>query len=148
MHDGSLRARHPRRAVAAALVALTLATAACGGDDDDATTDATEQSGGDDATTDATEQSGDDTTEQSGGGADATLDVSDFSFDDLTAPAGGTVEIVNGSGASHTVTADDGAFDEPLGADDTIELPVPAEPGEHPFHCEIHPDMTATLTAE
>ena len=130
MHDGSLRARHPRRAVAAALVALvalTLATAACGGDDDDATTD---------------------TAEQPGGGADATMDVSDFSFDDVTAPAGGTVEVVNGSGASHTVTADDGAFDEPLGADDTIELTVPAEPGEYPFHCEIHPDMTATLTAE
>jgi plastocyanin len=130
MHNGSPPNRHRWRVPAALLATLMLAMAACGGDDDE-----------DDASIDATAPA-------ESGDADATLDVADFSFSDVAAPAGGTVEVVNSSGGSHTVTADDGAFDEPLGADDTIELPVPTEPGEYPFHCEIHPDMTATLTAE
>jgi plastocyanin len=130
MHHAPLPTRFRWRAAAGLVAMLVVATAACGGDDDD-----------DDASTETTEQSG-------GGGGDATLEVTEFSFTDVAAPAGGTLEVVNTSGGSHTVTADDGAFDEPLGADDTIEVTVPAEPGEYPFHCEIHPDMTATLTAE
>ena len=132
MHHGSPRSRRRGRAAAAGLatLTLTLAMAACGGDDGD----------------DAADESLEATSPAESG--DAQLDVTDFSFSDVTAPAGGTVEVVNSSGASHTVTADDGAFDEPLGADDTIQLMVPDEPGEYPFHCEIHSDMTATLTAE
>ncbi|HEX5944662.1 MAG TPA: cupredoxin domain-containing protein [Acidimicrobiales bacterium] len=112
--------------------------AACGGDDGD--------DAADDGADDAADESPEATLPAESG--DAQLEVSDFSFSDVTAPAGGTVEVVNSSGASHTVTADDGAFDEPLGADDTIQLTVPDEAGEYPFHCEIHSDMTATLTAE
>ncbi len=113
---------------AALLAALALPMAACAGgeDTDDPAADVT-----------APAESG-----------NAQLDVTDFSFSNVSAPAGGTLEVVNSSGGSHTVTADDGAFDEPLADDETIELTVPAEPGEYPFHCEIHPDMTATLTAE
>lgn len=136
MHHGSPPSRRRWRAGAAGLGALTLmlTMAACGGDD------------GDDAADDAADESPEATSPAESG--DALLDVTDFSFSDVTAPAGGTLEVLNSSGASHTVTADDGAFDEPLGADDTIQLMVPDEPGEYPFHCEIHSDMTATLTAE
>lgn len=132
MQQGSPQNRYRPRAAAAGLATLTLTLimAACGGDDGD----------------DSADESPEATSPAESG--DALLEVTDFSFSDVNAPAGGTVEVVNSSGGSHTVTADDGAFDEPLGADDTIELTVPAEPGEYPFHCEIHPDMTATLTAE
>jgi plastocyanin len=107
----------------AALAALVLAAglAACGDDDDD--------DGG-------------------GGAAAGTLEITEFQFSDVSAPAGGTLEVVNSSGGGHTVTADDGEFDEEVADGETVEVPVPAEPGEYPFHCEIHPNMRATLTAE
>jgi plastocyanin len=62
--------------------------------------------------------------------------------------AGGTLEVINESGGDHTVTADDGEFDVELPDGETVEVPVPSEPGEYGFHCEIHPSMTATLTAQ
>lgn len=117
---------------AALLVLLPVAVTACGGDDDDEASDTT-----------AAGESGD-----AGGGGDATLDVTEFAFSDVTAPAGGTLEVVNSSGGAHTVTADDGAFDESLPDGDTVTVDVPTEPGDYPYHCEIHPSMTATLTAE
>jgi plastocyanin len=117
----------------AALAALVLAAglAACGDDDDD-------DAGGGDTT-----EAGD-----GGGAAAATLEITEFQFTDVSAPAGGTLEVVNSSGGAHTVTADDGEFDEDAPDGETVEVPVPADPGEYPFHCEIHPNMQATLTAE
>jgi plastocyanin len=130
------RARRRRRAALglAATLALIVGLAACGGDDDD----------DDDASSDTTAAADD------GGAsnADATLEVTEIAYSDVSAPAGGTLEIVNSSGAQHTFTADDGAFDVTYDADETTTVDVPAEPGEYPFHCEIHPSMTATLTAE
>jgi plastocyanin len=116
------------------LVAL-LAAGACGGDDDDASSD-------DAADTGATEGDGGAT------GGEATLDVTEFQFSDASAPAGGTLEVTNESGGPHTFTADDGAFDEELPDGETVGVTVPAEPGSYPFHCEIHPNMQATLTVE
>ena len=50
----------------------------------------------------------------------------------------------------HTATADGGEFD--LGPVEPGETSPPGtapdEPGDYPFHCEIHPNMTATLTVE
>lgn len=119
--------------LAAALVAVTLTAAmtACGDDDDDA--------GGE-------SDSGSAAAPAEGG--DATLDVTEFQFSDVTVPAGGTLEVVNSSGGPHTVTADDGSFDEELADGATISVTVPSEPGEYPYHCEIHPSMQATLTVE
>ena len=122
-----------RRLAAAALAAgLVLALGACGDDDDDAA----------DTTEEDSPAAGTD------GGGDATLEVTEFDFEDVSAPAGGTLTVTNSSGGGHTVTADDGAFDEELPDGETVEVAVPAEPGEYPFHCEIHPSMQATLTAE
>ncbi|HET6952507.1 MAG TPA: cupredoxin domain-containing protein [Acidimicrobiales bacterium] len=133
MTDTHACTRWARLAAAVALVALTAGLAACGGGDDD------EDSGS---------GSGSGTEEGGSGTADATLEITEFQFTDVSAPAGGTLEVVNSSGGAHTVTADDGAFDEEVGDGETIEVQVPAEPGEYPFHCEIHPSMEATLTAE
>jgi plastocyanin len=110
-----------RLLAALAAVALAVGLAACGDDDDD--------DGG-------------------GGAAAGTLEITEFQFSDVSAQAGGTLEVVNSSGGGHTVTADDGEFDEEVADGETVEVPVPAEPGEYPFHCEIHPNMRATLTAE
>jgi plastocyanin len=125
------RARRIAAAAMPAFLTLSLGLAACGGDDDD-----------DDTSSDTTAADGGETN------ADATLDVTETSYSDVSAPAGGTLAIVNETGSQHTFTADDGEFDETYGPDETITVDVPAEPGEYPFHCEIHPSMTATLTAE
>lgn len=128
--------RRPWWALAAGLAALALTTAACGDDgDDDSSPDATEDEAPDEGAP-----------EEGAGGRG--LEVSEFEFADVTAPAGGSLGVTNSSGGSHTFTADDGAFDEGLPDGGTVTVAVPAEPGEYPYHCEIHPDMAATLTAE
>jgi plastocyanin len=134
MEDAMRSTRRRWWPLAAAMLAVTLTTAmtACG-DDDDA---------GDEP------EDGSASAPAEGGGGDATLDVTEFQFSDVTAPAGGTLQVVNSSGAPHTVTADDGAFDEELADGATISVTVPTEPGEYPYHCEIHPSMQATLTVE
>ena len=122
-----------RRLVVTVLAAgLALALAACGddGDDDEEATDTPSEEAGD------------------GGSGDATLEVTEFEYEDVTVPAGGALEVVNSSGGPHTVTADDGAFDEELPDGETITVTMPAEAGEYPYHCEIHPSMTATITVE
>lgn len=121
-----------RVAVAAlpAVLVLGLGLAGCGGDDDD-----------DDGGTATTAQA-------DGGGAGGTYEVTGIQYTDVSAPAGGTLAVENTSGAAHTFTAEDGEFDVSYGADETAEVPVPTEPGDYSFFCQIHPSMTATLTAE
>jgi plastocyanin len=130
--DGSRR-RARRAAVVAlpAVLALALGLAACGGDDDDASDD----------TANAAEGEG------TSAGGDA-YEITDIAYTDVTASAGGSLAIANSSGAPHTFTADDGSFDVSIDADGEASVDVPAEPGDYPFHCEIHPSMEATLTAE
>jgi plastocyanin len=128
----STRARRVAAAFAAA--GLLLGLAACGDDDDDESSDTT-------PSTEAGDSGGN-------GGGDATLDVTEFQFEDVTAPAGGTLAVTNDSSGAHTITADDGDFDEELPVGETVDVQVPSEPGEYPFHCEIHPSMQATLTVQ
>lgn len=116
--------------LAGAAAALSLALGACGDDDDAATAPGAEADDGGET------------------GADATLEVTSFEYSDVTAPAGGTLEVVNTSGGAHTFTADGGEFDEDVPDGETITVDVPDQPGDYPFHCEIHPSMTGMLTAE
>jgi plastocyanin len=126
--------RPPGRWIRSVVVVIALGTVlalgACGDDDESGSTDTT-----------ASESEG-------GGGEGASLDVTELEFSDVTAPAGGDLEVVNSSGDLHTITADDGAFDEEVGDGETVSVTVPAEPGEYAFHCELHPSMQATLTVE
>ena len=131
------------------VVGHALALAACGDDDDDTA------SGGESTTTEA-DAGGDPygngattTAAGGGGGGGATLAITAIQYSDVSAPAGGTLNIENSSGAPHTFTSDDDAFESvDIPADDAATATVPGEPGDYPFHCEIHPDMQATLTVE
>jgi plastocyanin len=127
----SRRSRRSGVLVATGLAAVALLLGACGDDDDS------------DASSDTTESS-----DAGSGGGEGTLDVTSFDFSDVSAPAGGTLEVINESGGAHTVTADDGEFDVELPDGETVEVPVPSDPGDYAYHCEIHPSMAATLTAE
>jgi plastocyanin len=109
---------------------MVVVVAACGGDDD-AGSDATDA-----AATDATSAA-------AGSDAGLTIQGSAFSPQELTAPAG-TIEITNQDGMTHTVTADDGAFDVSVDGGATASITVDT-PGSYPFHCNIHSFMTGTL---
>ena len=115
-----------RPVVVVAALGLLTGLAACG--DDDSSSDGGSSDGS--------------------GSADATLEVDSIAYSDVTAPASGTLEIDNTSGVNHTFTADDGSFDVAYDAGETVDVDVPSEPGDYPFHCKIHASMTATLTVD
>lgn len=121
--------------------ALLLGLGACGDDEDDASaTDDTE----------ATPDPGDTeagAAEEGGGGG---ITISGFAFSEVTAAPGATVVVTNEDGAPHTVTPDEeGAFEEVrVDGGASGELTAPSEPGEYPFHCEIHRNMTGTLVVQ
>ena len=82
-----------------------------------------------------------------GAPAGASLDISNFQFSATTVGAGGQVTVSNRDGAPHTVTSDDGAFDSgQVGGGGTGAFTAPSQPGTYTFHCQIHPDMSGTLT--
>jgi plastocyanin len=129
----------PTRVAAGAVAALAVvALAACGDDGDD---DAPDDAAG---TTTTTEGGGD---EPATGGT--TIEAKDFELTSITVAPGAEVEVVNGDDVAHTVTSDDDEFDSGSVAGGTsATFTAPSEPGEHPFHCDIHPSMTGTLTVE
>ena len=129
-------------------LAVLLATglAACGDDDGDVdaadttSSSASGSAGGDDAYGDRS------------GGEDAkgsAVVAKDFAFMAATVAPGAEVAFENEDDVTHTMTADDGAFDTGnVAGGSSGTVTAPSEPGDHAFHCEIHPSMTATLTVE
>jgi hypothetical protein len=83
---------------------------------------------------------GDDDASSDGGSAGQASDGS--------GSADATLEIDNTSGVNHTFTADDGSFDVAYDAGETVDVDVPSEPGDYPYHCKVHASMTATLTVD
>jgi plastocyanin len=82
-------------------------------------------------------------------GADA-VTIRDFSFTpaDLTVSVGDTVTWTNDDDFAHTVTSRDGLFDSgDLAGGQTFQFTF-TEPGTYPYVCNIHPNMTATVTVE
>jgi plastocyanin len=125
------------------VAAAVLLAAACGGDGEDPTVDT-----GTEPPVDATETGGGDTSGDGDASGEATLTIADFTFGgDLTVPAGATVTVVNEDSVTHTVTADDGSFDSG-GVSGEGSFTAPTDAGTYPFHCNIHPNMTADLTVE
>lgn len=128
----------PRALAGAALgVLLLFAAAACSDDSDD---------GG--AIVDQTSTTA--TTAAGGGATDgSTVVARDFSLTSISVAPGAEVTFSNEGAATHTLTADDGAFDSgSVAGGSSATLSAPAEPGAYAFHCEIHPSMTGTLTVE
>jgi plastocyanin len=144
MDSTSLR---PARALALA-AALLLGLAGCGGDDGDATA-------GDTATTaapsggNAEDDYGSATDDGSSSGDDGAVVAQGVAFaNDLTVEAGAEFTFDNQDSTAHTLTADDGSFDTGAvpGSSQSDPIAAPLDAGEYPFHCEIHPVMTGTLT--
>ncbi|WP_411848860.1 cupredoxin domain-containing protein [Streptomyces mobaraensis] len=78
----------------------------------------------------------------------ATVSIRDFSFipSQLTVVADDSVTWTNDDGTDHTVTADDGSFDSgPFGPGASFTHTF-RQSGTFPYHCDIHPDMRATVT--
>lgn len=79
-----------------------------------------------------------------------TVDVTivDFTFmpADLEVEVGTTVRWTNNDAAPHTSTSDGGVWNSgTLSQGETFQYTFEAE-GEYPYHCDIHPAMTATVT--
>ncbi|HET8524187.1 MAG TPA: cupredoxin domain-containing protein [Thermomicrobiales bacterium] len=75
------------------------------------------------------------------------VSIHNFAFDPgtITITAGTTVTWTNNDSTTHTVTADDGAFDSgnlPTGQSFSMTFDTP---GTFTYHCAIHPNMTATI---
>ncbi|MBL8776631.1 MAG: cupredoxin family copper-binding protein [Acidimicrobiales bacterium] len=148
------------RSTAARLSALAFAgllvfgAAACGSDGD-----SDESSSGDTTATSAADSGTDygdsgDTTDTTAADAsdtpaEATAPViSDFSFipDPISITVGDSVTWTNEDGFAHTVTADDDSFDSGnLDGGATFEQTFD-EAGEFAYHCNIHPQMTGTVS--
>ncbi|WP_168211821.1 cupredoxin domain-containing protein [Ruania zhangjianzhongii] len=76
-----------------------------------------------------------------------TIVISEFSYQvPDTVPPGASVTVRNEDDVGHTVTSDEPEiFDVPVGPGEEVTLTTPDEPGQYPFHCIPHPQMTGTL---
>jgi plastocyanin len=134
-----------KRGSLAAVAAISLLLVACGDDDD---TSSSIPPATDPAAVDATSPPATGApagSEPAAGGAEIVISGFEFS-DDPTVAVGATVAVRNDDSAGHTLTADDGAFDSgSIDGGGTAEITL-TEAGTFPFHCEVHPDMTGTIT--
>jgi plastocyanin len=137
---------HPRRALRALVASalLVLGAAACGSDSK--SVDAA--SGGSTTTTAGTGDDGYGGTTSQGGESEGTyIEAKDFSLTSISVAPGSSVKVENNGSATHTVTADDGAFDSgKIAGGASGSFTAPATPGTYGFHCAIHASMTGTLT--
>jgi plastocyanin len=84
-------------------------------------------------------------------GADAqdgtAVTIVDFAFQpaSLEIPAGTTMTWTNSGAATHTATADNGAFDSGRLAPGASFSQTFNSAGTFTYHCEIHPQMTGTI---
>ena len=62
--------------------------------------------------------------------------------------AGATVTAKNNDTVEHTVTADDGSFNITIEPGKTATFTAPSTAGDYAFHCNIHSNMTGTLTVQ
>lgn len=138
--------------MAAVLTIASLALASCGNDNDADTTAPAE--GG--ATTAPAEEGATPTETEPGGNAPAPsgeavrsekVEIVDFSYDPdpVTIEEGGKVTWINRDAEPHTATADDGSFDTGVLDEGKLKSESFKDPGEYPYHCEIHPQIRGTV---
>ncbi|HEX5929410.1 MAG TPA: cupredoxin domain-containing protein [Solirubrobacterales bacterium] len=132
--------------LAAALLAMSIAFAACGDSDDDTsgsatTTETTTEAG-------ATTEEGGSSPAPSGEAAKAEkVKIVEFTYqpDPVVVQTGGKVIWQNEDAAPHTATADDGSFDTGTIEQGRIGSETFKDAGTFPYFCEIHPDMRGTV---
>lgn len=133
-------------ALVVGLTQVTPATAHDGGDQQSRDCDSSRH--GDDCkggtTTTTTAPSGSAPTAPSS--ASVSIPAHSFSPASVTIAAGGTVRWTNSDRDSHTVTADNGSFDSGILASGGTFSHTFRSGGTFTYHCDIHPDMRATIT--
>lgn len=67
---------------------------------------------------------------------------------ELTVSPGQTVTVSNTDQVGHSVTSDDGtSFDTSIiNEGQSKTFVAPTTPGQYPYHCSVHPNMTGVLT--
>lgn len=68
-----------------------------------------------------------------------------YSPSTLTVPAGTTVMWTNKDAVNHTVTSDNGQFESGNMAKDVTYSLKFESVGTYPYHCKLHPSMTARI---
>ncbi|HEX6300935.1 MAG TPA: cupredoxin family copper-binding protein [Acidimicrobiia bacterium] len=86
---------------------------------------------------------------EGGGSADSEITIADFAFSGAdSVSVGDTVQVTNDDSVGHTWTAVDEAFHSgTLASGDSFEFTF-EEAGEFDYFCQIHPQMTGTITVE
>ncbi|MFL5833501.1 MAG: cupredoxin family copper-binding protein [Solirubrobacterales bacterium] len=143
----------------AALVALSLGLAACGGSGSDSSSEAESavtdvETGAEEATEEAEEatEEGEEATESepapSGEASKSEkVEIVEFTYqpDPVVVQVGGKVIWQNQDTAPHTATADDGSFDTGTIEKGKIGSETFKEAGTFTYFCEIHPTMHGTV---
>lgn len=78
------------------------------------------------------------------------IEIKGFAYNpaSIDVPVGTTVTWTNDDTTPHTVTQDGGGFSSPaLNPGDTFSFTFD-KPGTYAYHCEYHPNMTATITVK
>jgi len=134
------------------IAAIALLAVGCSGDDESATTSDAEPAA-EAAEANAapeTEASADEAPAAGASATSAVIEIEGFAFSSLGPVAPGTdITVSNLDGAQHTLTADDGSFNTGgLEGNATTTITAPDAPGTYSFICNIHPQMTGSLTVE
>lgn len=75
--------------------------------------------------------------------------IHNFSFDpaSITVKAGTAITFTNNDGTNHTVTADNGKFDQSVTPGQTITITI-SDPGTYDYHCSIHLEMKGKIIVQ
>jgi len=115
-----------------------------GGDDeaDDSGNGSDDDNGDDDRGGESTPSASSDSTTEG-----SAVEIADFAYgpESLEIAAGTEVTWTNNDSTAHTVTADDGSFDSgKIDEGGTFSFTFDT-PGTYAYHCDFHPNMTATI---
>lgn len=139
----------PKPLLSAALVALSLGLAACGGSGSDSSSGGTEVApAGDESTGPGAAEKTESEPAPSGAAAKSEkVQIVEFSYepDPVVVQVGGKVIWQNQDTVPHTATAEDGSFDTGTIEQGKLGSATFKEPGTFAYICEIHPTMHGTV---
>jgi plastocyanin len=136
----------------AALVALSLGLAACGGSGSDSSSEAESaitdvETGAEEATEEGEEAMESEPAPSGEASKSEKVDIVEFTYqpDPVVVQVGGKVIWQNQDTAPHTATADDGSFDTGTIEKGKIGSETFKQAGTFTYFCEIHPTMHGTV---